>query len=1029
MEENEDSILLEVKLEENNLEGRVKVLKGELEALKQQKKDLDTLNKSGVVTGKAYADQLEEIEKRTKSAKTELQGHTRTLDLQQKAQKAANGSIAQLRANVSLLTAQYVELSAEERDATDAGQQLGQQLTEQIAKLKALEKAYGDNRREVGNYALANKEAAKESSSFSSFIVTASDSLSTFTSSLPGLSEQLETVKGGFDAVKTGTEGARVGLTGIKAAIASTGIGLLIVALGALYSFLTRTQEGMDFVERKTKAISAVFGLLANKAAALGKILFDAIRNPKQAMIDLGEAIQNNVVKRLEGFRVIAQGIINLDFEKIANGFVQVGTGIEDATGKAKGFAKEIGDVAARAEALATANQRIRRAESQIEVQRSKSRAQIEGLKKLAEDETKSNSVRAKAAQDAYTLEQNLLRSLMKLRLEAVQLAREEERLSGQRTEESQKKINDALKEYYEVQEDSLGKQTELQNQLNQIRKDGADKAREQAEQELTRQVQLAQLRLETARLSGQDTLKLEEALLRKQAQQEAFGLKKNSELRKAIEAKTNAEITTLRINHAAELQQKALELRNAELSATLAIVRRGSREELELTIQALRISGQQRELEARKQYRNDVEFEQARAAIVLQTQRQIDDARTAFGRGEIERVAELGQLRIQTEIDLNNTSIDNDRILAERRIDLEEKTQLELLEIAEISEEERLVRMNAIQAKAVAERREVYKQLREDERAQTQALLDIRLASVKKGTVEELKLKKEQMAVQMKAELDNLKLTEEQKEAIRAKYREQEEEAVDAFNESVAANTIESAARATQVATTLIEASIARRTAVLDKQQKAALASAGLNADLRAKVEETFQKRREKLEKDAAKKRQRIASIENVINTAKAVTVALTGAPPPFNAILAAIAGAQGLAQQVLIDSQQFARGGVYLSDGRGGYVRGPGTATSDSINSRLSNGESVNNAESTKLFYPLYSLLNQLGGGKPYPNTPTYSPAMLSSAGGPSIDPAALKTAVSEALREMPRPVVYVSDMNKVQSQVKAVEVLNDL
>ena len=49
------------------------------------------------------------------------------------------------------------------------------------------------------------------------------------------------------------------------------------------------------------------------------------------------------------------------------------------------------------------------------------------------------------------------------------------------------------------------------------------------------------------------------------------------------------------------------------------------------------------------------------------------------------------------------------------------------------------------------------------------------------------------------------------------------------------------------------------------------------------------------------------------------------------------------------------------------GGNVFGSGTGTSDSINARLSHGESVNNSLSTGMFAPIYSALNQMGGGVP--------------------------------------------------------------
>jgi hypothetical protein len=48
------------------------------------------------------------------------------------------------------------------------------------------------------------------------------------------------------------------------------------------------------------------------------------------------------------------------------------------------------------------------------------------------------------------------------------------------------------------------------------------------------------------------------------------------------------------------------------------------------------------------------------------------------------------------------------------------------------------------------------------------------------------------------------------------------------------------------------------------------------------------------------------------------------------------------------------------------GGYVSGPGTGTSDSIPAYLSNGESIINASSTRMFRPLLSTINQIGGGR---------------------------------------------------------------
>jgi len=79
----------------------------------------------------------------------------------------------------------------------------------------------------------------------------------------------------------------------------------------------------------------------------------------------------------------------------------------------------------------------------------------------------------------------------------------------------------------------------------------------------------------------------------------------------------------------------------------------------------------------------------------------------------------------------------------------------------------------------------------------------------------------------------------------------------------------------------------------------------------------------------------------------------------------------ANGVKQATTINStnpQGFARGGMYLSDGYGAYLSGPGTGTSDSINAKLSNGESIINARSTAMFAPILSAINIAGGGRAF-------------------------------------------------------------
>ena len=81
--------------------------------------------------------------------------------------------------------------------------------------------------------------------------------------------------------------------------------------------------------------------------------------------------------------------------------------------------------------------------------------------------------------------------------------------------------------------------------------------------------------------------------------------------------------------------------------------------------------------------------------------------------------------------------------------------------------------------------------------------------------------------------------------------------------------------------------------------------------------------------------------------------------------AIKDAVRGAKGDAGAVG-GAEGTNAGTTSASFARGGYVRGAGSSTSDSIRARLSNGESVINAKSTRMFRPLLSAINEMGGGR---------------------------------------------------------------
>jgi hypothetical protein len=159
------------------------------------------------------------------------------------------------------------------------------------------------------------------------------------------------------------------------------------------------------------------------------------------------------------------------------------------------------------------------------------------------------------------------------------------------------------------------------------------------------------------------------------------------------------------------------------------------------------------------------------------------------------------------------------------------------------------------------------------------------------------------------------------------------------------------------------------------------------------------------------------LALAEIAINSGVAIAAGIKQSQSvPFPANLAAIASTvaailAGITSAIkTVKSAKFATGGT---------VFGVGSATSDSINARLSNGESVMTAEATSLFSPILSAMNQLGGGVP----------IVSVTPQTQMGEDMIAAAVAKGMQMAPQPVVSVREINDVQNRVQVIETLSKL
>ena len=361
-----------------------------------------------------------------------------------------------------------------------------------------------------------------------------------------------------------------------------------------------------------------------------------------------------------------------------------------------------------------------------------------------------------------------------------------------------------------------------------------------------------------------------------------------------------------------------------------------------------------------------------------------------------LKRAAEVSrqitQLWIDTEKEGSEDRMNLQLRLLDQEMDaelaaLKEKEAAELASLKENEEEKKKIQEQyailegAIANKYDAQKEKVQKEYQQKQLQAMQTYAEMMLASTEEHDKANLDWRLKSLKQQMELELLQYEDNEEMKAAIRAKYQQLELQAHREHTQAVIAFEQE-------------------------KYNAVATITNGMSQVMNEFGDDN---------KEAVALSKMLALAEIMINQAVAISNAVkagSNAVNPWQMIaqiatsVTAVTVAMAQAFKAL-DSAKFATGG---------YVRGAGTGTSDSIPVRVSNGESIMNANTTAMFSGLLSSLNQLGGGVPIQVQQT-----ASSVRGEDM----LARAVAKGVAMLPAPVVSVEDINRGQRQV---EVMNE-
>lgn len=251
-----ETVLLSMKADFSDLISASSDLKDQTTQLsteiKKQREELKALEVQGKANTQQYKDLSKELTANEQSLKAvNKQQSVVNKSIQDGVQfnLAQKGSIVQLRAEYNRMKDAYINLSAAERDNKEIGGQMLDQLSLKNKKLKELESAYGDNRRNVGNYKDAVVDMVGE-------LRIAGINIGTLTTQ--------------FTKFRDGLSDSGVAFNSFNGLLKASAIGIVITLFAGLIAAMTKFKPVADKVEQVFSGINAAVSAVIESLIKVG---------------------------------------------------------------------------------------------------------------------------------------------------------------------------------------------------------------------------------------------------------------------------------------------------------------------------------------------------------------------------------------------------------------------------------------------------------------------------------------------------------------------------------------------------------------------------------------------------------------------------------------------------------------------------------------------------------------------------------------------------------------------------------------
>jgi hypothetical protein len=495
----------------NSLAKQKKALNDEQKKLTKAVEDGTKSEEEATAAALDLAEQQVELNIITKQTKEEFRQAEKQVINNAKSNKVNEGSLAQMRLELSKNQKAYVNLSKEERENEEVGGKLQKQIKAQSDELKALEKDIGITSRSVGDYGKATESVLPLLGGFG-------QQIQAVIGNLGQIKEAVTKYSAAQKGMLASTKATNGGLKAFRIALISTGVGAIVVALGTLIAAFASTQRGVDALTSVLRPLQEIFQSIIGFTQELATSGFDrlkkAFEDPKQAAIDLGNAIKENLITRIlavpklikaaassyiNAFKLIGLGIKKvladvpligkfIDKEQLKKDLEETKKAALDSLGELKDASIELSlgvdaesvkeaagsvgeffsEAAARGSELDRLQKEIEQNAIGLNREREKANRLFQEQKEIAQNTLLTDEERLKAAANA----KNILAEVTKL--EGDQLDRQI-KLAKLKTEandtdrEAQTEIQDLIAEKERVEAAAISKRIELGNQANGI--------------------------------------------------------------------------------------------------------------------------------------------------------------------------------------------------------------------------------------------------------------------------------------------------------------------------------------------------------------------------------------------------------------------------------------------------------------------------------------------------------------------------------------------------------------------------------